>query len=553
MGQCPTKPVGQLIVRNSSLSAIHRGLRRSERARPQGPQLSRAAQQIVEKRRERREAPPPTFRLLRGKKDITEKTGPETKTRRARFYDPEDGFGKKSLVYQMKSGQLQAQLKELGAKRDSPSRDSSLGSRSAGLRRPERDTTRRLGSAKRGDWEDGKLDVQKSAYGKIERNSQSSDFLDRFSRSDDDTRRQMPRQDGRTYARRDPRADSEGRRTRAGRENRGDTPSRPVKDTPAPVSIPYTTAASQFLYGKSVVEAALQTSRRKLYKLYIYSGANRQNIQRDMVIEKLAQRQGVQIVNIDESGQRMMEKMSLGRPHNGYILEASPLPQQPLASLGEAAKVGGRSGYKIELGHQSSEEAAVNGTSDFVPTASGTHKPLVLMLDQVLDPGNLGAILRTASFLGVNAVAISKKSSASLTPVALKASAGACEALTLFSIEAPANFLAQSKKAGWKIYAAVPAATRSTRRKQVDLEDVETSDPLHEDPCVLVVGSEGEGLPRAIKSQADYEVNIPNQSGSGVVDSLNVSVATALLCSSFLKQQTKSLFKEHRQDDLGIW
>lgn len=301
-----------------------------------------------------------------------------------------------------------------------------------------------------------------------------------------------------------------------------------------PPSVPYTTAASQFLYGTSTVEAALQNSRRKLYKLYIYRGGNRRNREKDIYITNLASQRGVRIVYLDEYGLSMLNKMSDNRPHNGYVLEASPLPQMPVMALGEVSDANSRPGFKVSMGYQSREDADINGTDDFIITEPDSHNPFVLLLDQVLDPGNLGAILRTASFMGVTAVAITKRGSAPITPVVLKASAGAAEALTLFSVDSPVDFVRESSANGWKIYAAV-APKPGREAQDLDTRSVEQSDPLLGSPCVLVLGSEGEGLSRQLTRAANFNVSIPNMSGSKVVDSLNVSVATGLLCSAFLR------------------
>lgn len=323
-----------------------------------------------------------------------------------------------------------------------------------------------------------------------------------------------------------------------------------------PVSIRYTTAASQFIYGRSVVTAALRSMRRKPYHLYIYGGSNRQNPDRDQGLEALATRRGVEITVLsDQDGLRMMDKMAEQRPHNGYVLETSPLQQPPVQSLGpliEAGEEGGGSAYEVRLDHQSEEEKAINGESAVMPPLSATHKPLVVVLDQVLDPGNVGAIMRSVGFLGATALATTKHGSAKVSGVTLKAASGASESVPLYSIPNLPRFLAESRDNGWSVYAAVPhkpsgsgsSASSTTQHRQLDVHDVEDRDPLRHGPCVLLVGNEGEGLARHIvKSKADFEVAIPNLSADAAcVDSLNVSVATALLCSAFLKGHAKAQF-----------
>ncbi|KAG0645716.1 rRNA methyltransferase [Hyphodiscus hymeniophilus] len=321
------------------------------------------------------------------------------------------------------------------------------------------------------------------------------------------------------------------------------SPSQTRMDSRMPISIPYTTPASEFLYGTSVVEAALRSRRvprRKHYKLYIYNGANRDgyNVERDAGLERMAVKTGVEVVRVSGDWLRVMDKMSGGRPHNGYILEASPLPRTPILSLGEVTSSDGQSGFRISLDHQSREEAAVNGTADFIKFSTNVpgRKPLVLLLDSIVDPGNLGGIIRTASFLGVTAIAVSTRNSASFTPVVLKASAGASENVTLFSVNKPAGFLVDSKAAGWKIYAAVaPSGSDETDGDSVTTDELE--DPLSQNPCILMLGGEGEGLRSNLRSKADVYLSITGSGRSHKVDSLNVSVAAGILCNSFLRRR----------------
>ena len=84
-----------------------------------------------------------------------------------------------------------------------------------------------------------------------------------------------------------------------------------------PASIPYTTPASKFLYGTSVVLAALKSSRRKLYKAYVYCGEDREATSQNTAVRKLALSRGVQVVNVEGPlWARFLDKMSAGRPHN---------------------------------------------------------------------------------------------------------------------------------------------------------------------------------------------------------------------------------------------
>ncbi len=601
-------------ARHASLSAIHRGLARSEMARPQGARFARASgtsddgQRMTyaerQKARAQLAAERPTYKIRKGKKDITDHPDEaKSPSRRARFYDPDSSFGKKSLVYQMKTGKFRDELAAMDAKDTSRSSDSPFqrtGPRRdlrPPTRRAERRATRGRGSRRdketmdaedviaelsRPEGSSGEVRPSRDARGPPLRERETGrgsfgrdspkygdaprrDFASRdrdaaprdFARRDRDTPRrdfaprdsEVPRRDftlrDRDAPRRDfaPRDRDDRRRDRdAPRKDEESYKSRIDRE---PLSIPYTTAASQFLYGKSVVEAALRSSRRQMYKLYVYGGANRQTDSNDdALIKALARKRGVRTEVVDEDGLRLLDKLSGDRPHNGFVLEASPLPQAPLAALGPLADdYASKPGYPITLGHQSAEEAAINGTPSFIPSPSATHKPLVVILDRILDPGNLGAILRTVSFLGATAVGVTRKGSATLTPVALKASAGAAESLTLFSIASLPEFLNASRDNGWAVYAAVAGeetAATTRQRRCVSLRDVEDTNPLLRQPCVLLVGNEGEGLDRLTVKKADYEVNIPNLSPPGTgVDSLNVSVAAGLLCSAFLRGMAK--------------
>ena len=97
---------------------------------------------------------------------------------------------------------------------------------------------------------------------------------------------------------------------------RDDDQSPRYRESDAPLSMPYTTPASEFLYGTSVVVSALLSSRRKLYKLYIYEGDNREVRNQDMRIRGLAVDRNVVVERVKGGWLRLMDKMSLGRPHN---------------------------------------------------------------------------------------------------------------------------------------------------------------------------------------------------------------------------------------------
>ena len=161
-----------------------------------------------------------------------------------------------------------------------------------------------------------------------------------------------------------------------------------------------------------------------------------------------------------------------------------------------------------------------------------------------LDPGNLGAILRSAFFLGADAVVLSSHN-AELGPVAGKASAGAAETLPLLTVHSTGAFVEASRTNGWSMYAAVAppdASSLSSTSRQPHVFSSKLSEPLENGPCLLMLGSEGDGLRRDLVRKASYLLSIGGErSGQGGVDSLNVSVAAALLCEAFLRKPTQSM------------
>jgi 23S rRNA (guanosine2251-2'-O)-methyltransferase len=150
---------------------------------------------------------------------------------------------------------------------------------------------------------------------------------------------------------------------------------------------------------------------------------------------------------------------------------------------------------------------------------------LILALDGVQDPHNLGACLRTAEAVGVNAVIIPKDRSASLTPAALKASAGASERVPLIAVTNLVRSLKRLQELGYWLTGLEGDTDES-------LFDVDLTGPL-----VLVLGAEGEGMRRLTRETCDRLVNIPMR---GRIESLNVSVAAAVcLYEAFRQRQVK--------------
>lgn len=147
---------------------------------------------------------------------------------------------------------------------------------------------------------------------------------------------------------------------------------------------------------------------------------------------------------------------------------------------------------------------------------------LLLLLDGVTDPRNLGACLRTANAAGAKAVIVPRDRSASMTPVVSKAAAGAAESTPLVTVTNLARAMEEIKAAGIWIAGAAGEADRS-------LYDLDLTGPI-----AWVLGAEGEGLRRLTRDKCDWLARIPL---AGQVESLNVSVATGICLFETVRQR----------------
>ncbi|MBA2637822.1 MAG: 23S rRNA (guanosine(2251)-2'-O)-methyltransferase RlmB, partial [Solirubrobacterales bacterium] len=149
-----------------------------------------------------------------------------------------------------------------------------------------------------------------------------------------------------------------------------------------------------------------------------------------------------------------------------------------------------------------------------------TPDPLLVALDEVQDPQNLGAICRTAEGAGATGVILPERRSATVTPATCKASAGAVEHLAVAVVRNLADFLAEAKRQGCWCYGA--AADAATAYDEIDLRGA----------VVLVLGAEGRGLRPRVAGACDALVSLPLR---GRVASLNVSATAAVLLYAALR------------------
>jgi 23S rRNA (guanosine2251-2'-O)-methyltransferase len=153
-----------------------------------------------------------------------------------------------------------------------------------------------------------------------------------------------------------------------------------------------------------------------------------------------------------------------------------------------------------------------------------TESPLVLLLDGVQDPHNLGACLRTADACGVHAVIVPKDRAAGLTPTVRKVAAGAAETVPLAAVTNLARVMRTLKDRQVWIVGATADADKSVNEAQLT------------GPLAIAMGGEGEGLRRLTRDSCDYLVRLPML---GAVESLNVSVAAGMMLYEAVRQRSR--------------
>jgi 23S rRNA (guanosine2251-2'-O)-methyltransferase len=226
------------------------------------------------------------------------------------------------------------------------------------------------------------------------------------------------------------------------------------------------------LYGRNPIREALRAGRRPVHRVWATRGAAAEPWLREVdVLEARA----------DEIAARAGSD-----GHQGLCAEAGPYPYV--------------------------DDVELLGRSD----------PLVVALDELQDPQNLGAICRTAECVGADGVVIPERRSAEVTPAVCKASAGAVEHLAIARVRNLADFLAAAKDAGCWCYGA--AADGGAPYLQPD----------YSGGCVLVIGAEGRGLRPRVAAACDQLVALPMR---GRVQSLNASAAAAALLYGILQRR----------------
>lgn len=229
---------------------------------------------------------------------------------------------------------------------------------------------------------------------------------------------------------------------------------------------------SQYVYGKNVVKQLLSTDK-KIYEIILLDTLKDKELQSSIKSRNIPTR---------TMGRKKMDAFLKNENHQGI-----------------AAKIDDYKTYDLD-------EILAN-----IPEGK---QPLLLMLDGLEDPHNLGAILRSADCVGVDGIILGKHRSVSLTPTVAKVSTGAIDTVKVAVVNNLSQTLDTLKKKGFWVAGADAHDAIDYRKGQYDV------------PLVLVIGSEGFGISPLVRKHCDYAISLPME---GSVTSLNASVACAVL------------------------
>ena len=238
------------------------------------------------------------------------------------------------------------------------------------------------------------------------------------------------------------------------------------------------------LEGRNAVTEALRAGRT-IDKLYIASGETDKALAR---LAAMARQAGAAVVECDR---RKLDQMSQTGAHQGVIAQAAVHDYCTVDEMLALAKERGEA-------------------------------PLLVLCDELTDPHNLGAILRTAECAGAHGVIIPKRRSVGLTAVVGKASAGAVEYMPVARVANLTQTIEALKKQGVWVFGT--AADADTALYSADLKG----------PAAIVIGSEGEGMSRLVAESCYFKVSIPMK---GRISSLNASAAAAILLYEAVRQR----------------
>ena len=275
------------------------------------------------------------------------------------------------------------------------------------------------------------------------------------------------------------------------------------------------TLQGEALFGVAPVRAALLAKRRgRVYTLFVQDSLEPGKRKDGGAVADCVARATAWGATIQQVDKHELNLLTDNRNHQGVVLDADPLEPEELDVL--------------------------------PPVSSPTQRPVWIALDQVSDPQNLGAILRSALFLGAAGVVVAQRNSAPLSPVVSKASAGAMEVLPVHAVSGNMpQFLAACSANGWTVLGADMGDGAAAAGGAVPCSDVAVTGPT-----ILVLGSEGEGLRTNVVRACDRLICVPRGAapeGDAVaaealafMDSLTVSVAAGVVLHSLLLSASRS-------------
>ncbi len=243
-------------------------------------------------------------------------------------------------------------------------------------------------------------------------------------------------------------------------------------------------APDGIIEGRNAVTEALRAGTA-IDKIYLLKGEG------DSALGHIASAARERGIVVSHADRRKLDAMSRTHAHQGVIAVAAVREYASVEDILAAAKAKGEA-------------------------------PLVVIFDELTDPHNLGAVIRTAECAGAHGVVIPKRRSAGLTAVVAKTSAGAVSHLPVARVANLASLLERLKKEGLWIFGA--AAEAATPLYDADLKG----------PAAIVIGSEGSGMSRLVAERCDVLVSIPLR---GKLNSLNASAAAAVLLYEAVRQR----------------
>ncbi|XP_067824036.1 rRNA methyltransferase 1, mitochondrial isoform X2 [Heptranchias perlo] len=262
---------------------------------------------------------------------------------------------------------------------------------------------------------------------------------------------------------------------------------------------------SEMLFGIAPCSLAFSQIRRKIFRLFV-----KENRSQRAEMQGIYQRARETGVPVHQVMRKVLDRLCEGRVHQGICLEVTPLDY---------------------VNYDQCCSTDIDGSE-----LEHSDKPILwLALEGIQDPMNMGAVLRSAYFLGADLVLVSQQNSCSLTPTVSKASAGVVEVMTVYCTPGLPQVLKAKAAQGWQIVGTVGKSTEATCAPIIPCTEFQWNKQT-----VLVLGNEGFGLSDELSSLCHVMLTIP--AGRGLhpgIESLNVSVAAGILLHCITSKRMK--------------